>query len=83
MSWMTHGRFRSLLRWRPSRPEVSTFAMEGMPTALQSGTVLMAVDVEPGTDGALIHFHADGELALARTFTLNDPARLVVDLPGI
>ncbi len=59
------------------------FAMEGMPTALQSGTVLMAVDVEPGTDGALIHFHADGELALARTFTLNDPARLVVDLPGI
>ena len=59
------------------------FAMEGMPTALQSGTVLMAVDVESGTDGALIHFHADGELALARTFTLNDPARLVVDLPGI
>jgi type IV pilus assembly protein PilQ len=59
------------------------FAMDGMPTALQSGTVLMAVDVESGTDGALIHFHADGELALARTFTLNDPARLVVDLPGI
>ena len=59
------------------------FAMDGMPTALQSGTVLMAVDVESGTDGALIHLHADGELALARTFTLNDPARLVVDLPGI
>ena len=59
------------------------FGIDGAPTALQSGTVLMAVDVESAAEGALIHFHADGELALARTFTLEQPARLVVDLPGI
>jgi type IV pilus secretin PilQ/predicted competence protein len=59
------------------------FGIEGMPTSLQSGTVLMAVDVESGGEAALVHFHADGELALARTFILKEPARLVVDLPGI
>ncbi len=59
------------------------FGIEGMPTSLQSGTVLMAVDVESGSESALLHFHADGELALARTFILKEPVRLVVDLPGI
>ena len=59
------------------------FGVDGMPVALQSGTVLMAVDVEPSENGAIVHFHSDGELALARTFVLNAPARLVVDLPGI
>ena len=65
------------------KTESIDFGVDGMPAALQSGTVLMAVDVEPGRDGALIHFHADGELALARTFLLEKPNRLVVDLPGI
>jgi len=65
------------------KTESIDFGMDGMPTALQSGTVLMAVDVEPSNQGVLVHFHADGELALARTFVLNDPTRLVVDLPGI
>ncbi|MDG2333994.1 MAG: type IV pilus secretin PilQ [Myxococcota bacterium] len=58
-------------------------ALEGGPVALQSGTVLMAVNVEPSFEGALIHFHADGELALARTFALEEPPRLVIDFPGI
>ncbi|MCS5636435.1 MAG: AMIN domain-containing protein, partial [Myxococcota bacterium] len=65
------------------KTESIDFGVDGMPAALQSGTVLMAVDIEPGRDGALIHFHADGELALARTFVLDNPNRLVVDLPGI
>jgi type IV pilus secretin PilQ/predicted competence protein len=65
------------------KTESIDFGVDGMPVALQSGTVLMAVDVEPSENGAIIHFHSDGELALARTFVLNAPSRLVVDLPGI
>ncbi|MDE0886542.1 MAG: type IV pilus secretin PilQ [Myxococcota bacterium] len=65
------------------KAETLDSVMEGMPAALHSGTVLMAVDVEPSFEGALIHFHADGELASASTFTLEEPPRLVIDFPGI
>ena len=65
------------------KTEALDFAPDGVPNALQSGTVLMAVNVESSFEGALIHFHADGELALARAFALKEPPRLVIDLPGI
>jgi type IV pilus assembly protein PilQ len=34
-------------------------------------------------EGGMIHLKADGSLAGFKTFTLRDPARLVIDLPGI
>jgi type IV pilus secretin PilQ/predicted competence protein len=49
----------------------------------QDATRLLAVDVEDTGDGALIHLRGDGSIASAVTFTLEDPARLVVDLPDL
>jgi type IV pilus assembly protein PilQ len=44
-------------------------------------TTLERVDARQVGEGSLIHLVADGSVESATTFTLEDPARLVVDLP--
>jgi type IV pilus assembly protein PilQ len=44
---------------------------------------LVAVRPDGSGAGTVIHLQADGSLAGFKTFTLRDPARLVIDLPGI
>jgi type IV pilus assembly protein PilQ len=46
-------------------------------------TRLEAVEARQVGEGSLVHLVADGTIASAETFTLENPARLVVDLPGL
>jgi type IV pilus assembly protein PilQ len=46
-------------------------------------TTLEAVETETAEGGVVIHLKGDGMLQSAETFTLDDPARLVIDLPGM
>lgn len=46
-------------------------------------TVLTGVDARPVGDGAMIHLQSDGSVDAAQTFTLEGPARLVIDLPAL
>lgn len=56
-------------------------AMETRPS--EPATKLSGVAAETTQAGVLLHLQADGMLVNAETFTLEDPARLVIDLPGI
>ncbi len=44
---------------------------------------LAAVEVAPAGEGVLLHLMADGIIGETSSFTLDDPDRLVVDLPGL
>ena len=46
-------------------------------------TTLQGVETDVTDGGVVIHLKSDGMLQSAETFTLEDPARLVVDLPGM
>jgi type IV pilus assembly protein PilQ len=46
-------------------------------------TVLSGIDARGVGAGTMIHLQSDGTVDSAQTFTLEDPARLVVDLPAI
>jgi type IV pilus assembly protein PilQ len=46
-------------------------------------TKLTAVEVVDAGEGALIHLRGDGTIGNAVTFTLEDPDRLVIDLPQL
>jgi len=46
-------------------------------------TTLSSVDFTPADNGVLLHLVADGVIASTQSFTLDNPARLVVDLPGL
>jgi type IV pilus secretin PilQ/predicted competence protein len=46
-------------------------------------TQLTSLSAETTDGGVLVSLHADGGIASLETFTLTDPARLVVDLPGL
>jgi type IV pilus assembly protein PilQ len=59
--------------------ESSTPAPESSPPA----TTLTGVTVETVEAGVLVHLQANGILSSAETFTLENPARMVIDLPGI
>ncbi len=58
---------------------MDTAAAEPAPPA----TRLEAIEAREVGSGSLVHLQADGAIASAETFTLEDPARLVVDLPGL
>ena len=53
--------------------------------AAASGTAgqLLAVRSEASGEGTVVHLDADGTLEGVKSFTLSEPARLVVDLPGV
>jgi type IV pilus assembly protein PilQ len=44
---------------------------------------LLAVKPDGSASGTVIHLQADGSLAGFQSFALRDPARLVIDLPGV
>jgi type IV pilus assembly protein PilQ len=44
---------------------------------------LLAVRPESGPEGAVVLLEADGTLEGVESFTLRDPARLVLDIPGV
>lgn len=48
-----------------------------------SATTLSAVSVETLDSGALVHLSADGSIWAVESFVLDNPDRLVVDLPGL
>lgn len=49
----------------------------------EPATMLNSVSIETAEAGVLLHLEANGMLSSAETFTLENPDRLVVDLPGI
>ncbi len=48
-----------------------------------AATALLGVRTEASADGTVIRLDADGTIAGAKSFVLSEPARLVIDLPGI
>jgi type IV pilus assembly protein PilQ len=67
----------------PLENEEDASLVPSVPVATRKATVLTAIDARMEGDGALIHLLADGTVESAATFTLEDPARLVVDLPDV
>ena len=65
--------------------EASAPAAEAVPPAPAAppATTLVAVEARKAGEGTLVHLKADGSIASAVSFTLEDPARLVIDLPGL
>ena len=63
--------------------ESQTAAAVVEPRSSEPATTLRGISVETALAGVLVHLEADGMLASAEAFTIEDPARLVVDLPGI
>ncbi|MDJ0853534.1 MAG: type IV pilus secretin PilQ [Myxococcota bacterium] len=55
--------------------------MAAVPT--RDASRLEAIEARQTGEGSLVHLKADGAIASAETFTLEEPARLVVDLPGL
>ncbi|MCZ6785375.1 MAG: type IV pilus secretin PilQ, partial [Proteobacteria bacterium] len=50
---------------------------------LSPATAFSGVEVTQTQEGVLIHLRANGMIAATESFTLEDPARLVIDLPGL
>ncbi|MBW2712506.1 MAG: AMIN domain-containing protein, partial [Deltaproteobacteria bacterium] len=46
-------------------------------------TQISALRVEPVEGGLLVHVDADGSIRAPESFVIEDPARLVIDLPGV
>jgi type IV pilus secretin PilQ/predicted competence protein len=46
-------------------------------------TALSGVEVTPAAPGVLLHMVADGAIESTESFVLENPARLVIDLPGL
>lgn len=61
-------------------PEQPAAAAASAPAA---GKALLAVRTQSTPKGTLVLLDADGALEGAKSFTLTDPARLVIDLPGV
>jgi type IV pilus assembly protein PilQ len=56
--------------------------LDAAPVAAAPATALLGVEVGPAGEGAVVQLRADGMLD-AESFTLDDPERLVIDLPGV
>jgi hypothetical protein len=66
-------------------PEETPEAAPQMPPIedTPAATTLGSIEVQDLGGGSLIHLHADGVVSSAVTFTLENPDRLVIDLPGL
>ncbi len=53
------------------------------PVSSPAATLLTGITFETAQSGVLVHLQANGILSSAETFTLENPARMVIDLPGI
>jgi len=66
----------------PSGAEAE-MAVAPEPVATTPATTLRAIEARELEGGTLIGLRADGEIASAASFTLENPDRLVIDLPGM
>jgi type IV pilus assembly protein PilQ len=72
-----------------SEDESQALAVSDRVTAMDSvstpppASQLTAVSAATTDSGVLVSLHADGAIGTLEAFTLEDPARLVVDLPGL
>ncbi len=64
--------------WGEQEEGASTAAQEAAPA-----TTLTAISSETFGSGVMVRLHADGRISNVEAFTLDDPARLVVDVPGV
>jgi type IV pilus assembly protein PilQ len=66
-------------------PAVADDSLEAPATSepMPPATKLTAVETRETAEGAIVHLRTDGEVTSAESFTLDNPARLVVDLPGL
>jgi type IV pilus assembly protein PilQ len=69
----------------PAPAEAAAPAAPEVPAAAASAPAkkLLAVMPESSASGTMIHLQADGSLSGFKSFTLSNPARLVIDLPGV
>jgi len=67
----------------PAAPAATPAVSAGPAEAAASGRTLLAVRTESTPQGTLVHLDADGQLQGVESFTLSQPARLVLDLPGV
>ncbi len=68
------------------RTDVANAAQGGTAAAIPTraaATRLLAVEPKTGPDGTTLLLRADGTIEGAKSFTLDHPARLVVDLAGV
>ncbi len=63
--------------------ERSSDAEQAAAPASGAARRLLGVEAEPSENGTLLRLRADGEITNAKTMVLGDPARLVLDLPGM
>lgn len=64
-------------------PAVSAGPEQSAPAAGAPARALLAVRTESTPQGTLVHLDADGTLQGVESFTLSQPARLVLDLPRV
>jgi type IV pilus assembly protein PilQ len=64
-------------------PAVSAGPEQSAPAAGTPARTLLAVRTESTPRGTLVHLDADGTLSGVESFTLSQPARLVLDLPRV
>ncbi|UCE86707.1 MAG: hypothetical protein JSU66_02945, partial [Deltaproteobacteria bacterium] len=62
--------------WPSSDDEMET-------SSLPPAATLLGIDVEETDTATVVHVHADGSLSDRESFTLQDPPRIVIDLPGL
>jgi len=69
----------------PAAAEAAAPAAPEAPAAAASAPAkkLLAVKPDSSASGTTIHLQADGSLSGFKSFTLSNPARLVIDLPGV
>lgn len=68
--------------WAPNEMDESA-EEPAAPVASTPATTLTGVEVREAGEGSLIHLVADGTVSSAESFTLENPDRLVIDLPGM
>ncbi|HEY8494843.1 MAG TPA: type IV pilus secretin PilQ [Myxococcota bacterium] len=66
----------------PAAP-ADTPAVSAAPEPAMQARTLRGVRTETTPQGTLVHLEADGALEGVESFTLKQPARLVIDLPGV
>ncbi len=79
VDWTDEAQAESFDPWETDEAEDSTDVVEvaAEPTP---ATQFTGMDVEETSDGTLLKLQANGLVSSVMTFTLDDPARLVIDL---
>jgi type IV pilus assembly protein PilQ len=77
--WADETQAESFDPWKTDEAEGATDLVDGASEPTPA-TEFNGLDVEETSDGALLRLRANGLISSVMTFTLDDPARLVIDL---